>query len=58
MSSLTSLLACTNLDVTKIVDDNGFTLVHLAAYVNSSACLKALLDHVQSPRPPEFLHSA
>lgn len=49
LSSLTSVLAGTNLDITKIVDENGFTLVHLAAYVNSEACLKALFDHLESP---------
>ena len=43
------MLAGTNLDITKIVDENGFTLVHLAAYVNSDACLGVLFDHVQSP---------
>ena len=42
-------MAGTCLDITKIVDENGFTLVHLAAYVNSEACLKALFDHLSSP---------
>ena len=49
LSSLTSVLAGTNLDITKIVDENGFTLVHLASYVNSETCLKALFDHLESP---------
>ena len=49
MSSLTSVLAGTNLDITKIFDENGFTLVHLATYVNSETCLKALFDHLESP---------
>ena len=48
-SSLTSVLAGTNLDITKIIDENGFTLVHLATYVNSEQCLKALFDHLESP---------
>ena len=48
LSSLTSVLAGTNLDITKLVDENGFTLVHLAAYVNSETCLKALFDHLES----------
>ena len=46
---LTSVLAGTNIDITKIVDENGFTLVHLAAYINSEACLKALFEHLSSP---------
>ena len=47
--SLSSILAGTNLDITKIIDENGFTLVHLAAYVNSANCLKALFEHLESP---------
>ena len=48
LSGLTSVLMGTNLDITKIVDESGFTLVHLAAYVNSESCLKALFDHLTS----------
>ena len=48
LSGLTSVLVGTNLDITKIVDENGFTLVHLAAYINSESCLKALFDHLTS----------
>ena len=44
--SLSSVLAGTNLDITKIIDENGFTLVHLASYVNSATCLKALFEHL------------
>ena len=47
---LTSVLAGTNLDITKIIDENGFTLVHLASYVNSEACLKSLFEHLESPQ--------
>ena len=47
--SLTSVLVGTGLDVTKIVDENGFTLLHLAAYINSEACLKSLFSHLNSP---------
>mmetsp|Transcript_14997 Transcript_14997/g.20355 ORF Transcript_14997/g.20355 Transcript_14997/m.20355 type:complete len:116 (+) Transcript_14997:508-855(+) len=47
--TLRSVLAGTNLDVTKIIDENGFTLVHLACYVNSDLCLKVLFEHLESP---------
>lgn len=45
VTGLKSMLIGTNLDVTRIVDENGFTLVHLAAYVNSERCLHVLLEH-------------
>jgi ankyrin repeat protein len=50
VTGLKSLLICANLDITKIVDENGFTLLHLAAYVNSDRCLRAILDHFKAKR--------
>ena len=41
------MLISTNIDITKIIDENGFTLVHLAAYVNSDKCLMALFEHLR-----------
>lgn len=39
LTSLRSVLAGTNLDITKIVDENGFTLAHLAAFMDHDICL-------------------
>ena len=42
---LKSLFLTTNLDVTKITDENGFTLIHLAVYINSEKCLNLMIEH-------------
>jgi len=55
LTGLNSVLANTNLDITKIVDENGFTLVHLAAYVDSDACLETLFEHVRNQDPTKCL---
>lgn len=42
---LKSFLLNTNLDITKMTDENGFTLIILAAYVNSEKVMKLLIEH-------------
>lgn len=42
---LKSFLLNTNLDITKMTDENGFTLIILAAYVNSEKVMKLLVEH-------------
>lgn len=46
VTGLRSMLIGTNLDVTKIIDENGYTLAHLAAYVNSDKCMLVLFEHL------------
>ena len=42
-------------DITKIIDEHGFTLVHLACYVNSWRSLKVLFDHVAIIQSENYL---
>ncbi|CDW90669.1 dhhc zinc finger domain containing protein [Stylonychia lemnae] len=46
--ALKALLATCNLDVTRIRDEMGYSLIHLAAYNNSEQCLDVLIQHIMN----------
>jgi ankyrin repeat protein len=43
---LQELLKVSKLDITKVRDEMGYTLIHLATYNNAEKCLQVLCNHI------------